>query len=161
MHIYIHACVGVHMHSCRRLFFICTVQSLCYMRVYHRCFLTPTCVCVGALEVGFFPTYSCLALVVGVGGYVLAGIEVGGLSHLNTHAPPHTHLHMHAHTHRHLDMENQRQYQRHKCIQKHTYKNTRHIHTHTQTYTLAYTHANTHTLTHTPVHTSTYTYTQA
>jgi len=54
IHIYIHARVGVHMHSCRRILFICTVQSLCYMRVYRRCFLTPACVCVGGLEVGFF-----------------------------------------------------------------------------------------------------------
>ena len=30
--------VGVHMHSSRRILFICTVQSLYYMRVYHRCF---------------------------------------------------------------------------------------------------------------------------
>ena len=49
IHIYIHACVGVHMNSCRRILFNCTVQSLCYMRVYHRCFLTPACVCVGGL----------------------------------------------------------------------------------------------------------------
>ena len=60
VHIYIHARVGVHMHSCRRILFICTVQSLCYMRVYHRCFLTPACVCVGGLEVSFFPACSWL-----------------------------------------------------------------------------------------------------
>jgi len=52
--IYIHARVGVHMHSCRRILFICTVQSLYYMRMYHRCFLTPACVCVGGFEGGFF-----------------------------------------------------------------------------------------------------------
>jgi len=40
IYIYIRARVGVHMHSCRRIVFICTVQSLYYMRVYHRCFLT-------------------------------------------------------------------------------------------------------------------------
>jgi len=47
--IYIYICVrvGVHMHSCRRILFFCTVQSLYYMRVYHRCFLTLACVCVG------------------------------------------------------------------------------------------------------------------
>ena len=50
---FIHARVGVHMHSCRRIVFICTFQSLYYMRVYHRCFLTPACVCVRGLEVGF------------------------------------------------------------------------------------------------------------
>jgi len=51
IYIYIHARVGVHMHLCRRILFICTVQSLYYMRVYHRCFLAPTSVCVGGLEV--------------------------------------------------------------------------------------------------------------
>ena len=65
------------MHWCRRILFICTVQSLCYMRVYHRCFLTPACVCGGGLVVVFFPAYSWLALVTGAGGYVLAGVEIG------------------------------------------------------------------------------------
>jgi len=50
------------------------------MRVYHRCFLTPACVCEGGLEVGVFPACSWLALVGGVGGNVLAGLEIGGLS---------------------------------------------------------------------------------
>ena len=36
---YIHARVGVHMHSYNCIWFICTVQSLYYMRVYHRCFV--------------------------------------------------------------------------------------------------------------------------
>ena len=58
IYIYIHARVGVRMHSCRRILFICTVQPLYYMRVYHRCFLTPACVGVGGLEVGFFLAYS-------------------------------------------------------------------------------------------------------
>jgi len=79
-YIQIHMRVGVHMHSCRRILFICTVQSLYYMRVYHRCFLTPACVCVGGLEVGFFPACSWLALVAGVGDYVLAWVEIGALS---------------------------------------------------------------------------------
>jgi len=73
IYIYIRARVGAHMHSCRRILFICTVQSLCYMRVYHRCFLTPACVSVGGLEVGFFSACSLLSLVAGVGGYVLVG----------------------------------------------------------------------------------------
>jgi len=68
------------MHSCRRILFICTVQSLYYMRVYHKCFLTLACVCVGGLEVGFVSACSWLALVTGVGGYVLAGVEIGVLS---------------------------------------------------------------------------------
>ena len=80
IYIYIHAHVGVHMHSCRRILFICTVQSLYYMRVYHRFFLTPTCVCVEGLEVGVFSACSRLALVAGVGGYVLAGVEIVGMS---------------------------------------------------------------------------------
>jgi len=54
IYIYIHVRVGVHMHFCRRILFICTVQSLYYMRVYHRCFLTPACVYVRGLEVGVF-----------------------------------------------------------------------------------------------------------
>ena len=80
IYIYTLARVGVHMHSCRRILFICTVQSLYYMRVYHRCFLTLACVWVGGLEVGFVSACSWLALVTGVGGYVLAGSEIGGLS---------------------------------------------------------------------------------
>ena len=80
IHIYIRARVGVNMRSCNRILFICTVQSLYYMRVYHRCFLTPACVCVGGLEVGFVSVCSWLALVTGVGGYVLAGVEIGVLS---------------------------------------------------------------------------------
>jgi len=80
IYIYVHARGGVHMHSCRRISFICTVQALYYMRVYHRCFLTPACVCGGGLEVGYVSACSWLALVTGVGGYVLVGVEIGGLS---------------------------------------------------------------------------------
>jgi len=80
IHINILARVGVHIDSCGRILFICTVQSLYYMSVYHRCFLTPACVCVGGLEVGFFPACSRLALVAGVGDYVLTGVEMGDLS---------------------------------------------------------------------------------
>ena len=49
----VRAHVDVRMHSCRHILFICTVQSLYYMRVYHRCFLTLACVCVRGLVVGF------------------------------------------------------------------------------------------------------------
>ena len=80
IYFYTRARVGVHMHSCRRNLFICTVQSLYYMRVSHRCFLTLACVCVGGLEVGFVSACSWLALVTGVGGYVLAGVQIGVLS---------------------------------------------------------------------------------
>ena len=76
----VRAHVDVRMRSCRRILFICTVQSLYYMRVYHRCFLTLACVSVGGLEVGFVSACSSLALVSGVGGCVLAGVEIGVLS---------------------------------------------------------------------------------
>ena len=68
--------VDVCMHSFRRILFICTVQSLYYMRVYHRFFLTLACMCVEGLEVGFVSAFSWLALVTGVGGCVLAGVEI-------------------------------------------------------------------------------------
>ena len=48
----VHAHVDVRIHSFRRVLFICTVQSLYYMRVYHRGFLTLACVWVGGLAVG-------------------------------------------------------------------------------------------------------------
>ena len=77
IYMYIHTRAGVHMHSHKRIVFICAVQSLYYMRVYHRC-LMHTCMCVqeGIGSGGF----QWLALVVGVGGYVLAGVEIGVLS---------------------------------------------------------------------------------
>ena len=80
IYIYIRARVGEHMHSCRRILFICTVQSLCCMRVYHSCFLSPASVGVRGLEVGVLTACSWFTLVSGVGGYVLAGVEIGGLS---------------------------------------------------------------------------------
>ena len=58
IYIYIRARVGVHLHSCRRILFICTVQSFYYMRVYHRCLLTIACVRGGGLEVGFVSAVS-------------------------------------------------------------------------------------------------------
>jgi len=58
IYIYIHTRVGVHMHSCRLILFICTVQSFYYMRVYHRCFITPACMCVKGLVVGVLPACS-------------------------------------------------------------------------------------------------------
>ena len=72
----VRAHVHVRMHSCGRILFICTVQSLYNMRVYHRCFLTLTCVSGGVLEVGFVSACSWLALV----GCVLADVEIGVLS---------------------------------------------------------------------------------
>ena len=38
--------------------------------------------CGGGLEVGFVSSCSWLALVTGVGGYVLAEIKIGDLSHI-------------------------------------------------------------------------------
>jgi len=80
IYIYTRALVGVHLHPRRRILFICTVQSLYYMCVYYRCFLTLACVCGGGLEVGFVSAFSWLAPVTGVGGYFLAGVEIGVLS---------------------------------------------------------------------------------
>jgi len=85
IYIYIRASVGVHMHWRRRILFICTVQSLYYMPVYHRCSLTLACVSVGGLEVGFVSACSWLELVTSVGGYVLAGVEIGVLSCIFLH----------------------------------------------------------------------------
>ena len=76
----VRAHVDVRMNLWRHILFICTVQSLYYVRVYHRCFLTLACVCVGGLEVGFVSACSWLAPVTGVAGYVLAGVEIGVLS---------------------------------------------------------------------------------
>jgi len=64
----------VWVYICTRVgafFSFCTVQSLYYMRVYHRCFL---------LEAGVVSACSWWALVTGVGGYVLVGVEIGVLS---------------------------------------------------------------------------------
>ena len=83
IYIYIRARVGVHMHSCRRILIICTVQSLYYMRVYHWCFLTLACVCVGGLEVGFVSACSWFALVTGVGGYVFRGRDRGSVLYIS------------------------------------------------------------------------------
>jgi len=42
------------MHSCMLFVFICNVQSLYYMRVCHRCFVTPACVGRRGLEAGSY-----------------------------------------------------------------------------------------------------------
>jgi len=55
--------------------------SLLHARV-SKVFLNTACVCGGGLEVGFVSACSWLALVTGVGGYVLAGVEIGGLSYI-------------------------------------------------------------------------------
>ena len=80
MYVWPYSPQGVHMHSCMRILFIYNVQSLHYMRVYYTCFLTPACVGGRGLEVGPFSACLWLVLVPGVGGYVLAGAEIGNLS---------------------------------------------------------------------------------
>jgi len=79
IYIYIHARVGVHMHSCRRILFICTVQSLVQSLTTARVsqVFLHTCmrVCGGIGSGG-----SWLALVAGVEGYVLVVVEIGVLS---------------------------------------------------------------------------------
>ena len=58
IHLYTRACGCTYalVHSCRRILFICTVQSLYYMCVYDKCFPTPACVCGRGLEMGGFPS---------------------------------------------------------------------------------------------------------
>ena len=53
IYIYIRARVGVHIHSCRRILFICTVQSLYYMRVRVSQVFLNTCIRVcGGIGIG-------------------------------------------------------------------------------------------------------------
>ena len=80
IYIDIRARVGVNIHSCRCIFFMCTVQSLYYMRVYHRCFLIPECVFGRGIGSGF-----CFSLLMVSACYwrerlYLAGVEIEVLS---------------------------------------------------------------------------------
>ena len=59
-----------------RIFFF-TAQSVHYMRAYHWCFLTPACVGRRGVEAGSSSACPWLALLAGVGSYVLAGVEIG------------------------------------------------------------------------------------
>ena len=91
---YMYICMSVYMYAYTFIYtrvwvYICTrvgafclylLSNLYYMRVYHKCFLALACVCGGGLEVVFVSARSWLALVTGVGGYVLAGVEIGVLS---------------------------------------------------------------------------------
>ena len=73
MYMCVHVCVYRCMCVCMYMYI--------YMSVYmYAVFRTLACVCVGGLEVGFVSACSWLALVTGVRGYVLAGVEIGGLS---------------------------------------------------------------------------------
>jgi len=93
---YMYICVSVYMYACtyictRVWVYICTREGtfclfvlsnpsttcVCITEVLS----TPACVCCGELEVRFFfKSCSCLALVVGLGVYVLTGVEIGALS---------------------------------------------------------------------------------
>ena len=81
IYIYVHTRVGVHMHSCRRfLFFLFCPISLLHVRV-SQVFLNACMRACEGIRSGFCcPACSWLALVAGVGGYVLAGIEIRVLS---------------------------------------------------------------------------------
>jgi len=82
--------VCIYIYNARMWVYICTrVGAFCLFVLSNlsttcACitgvFLTLACVCVGGLEVGFVSACSWLALGTGVGGYVLAGVEIGGLS---------------------------------------------------------------------------------
>jgi len=76
--IYMHVWVYIYTRVGAFCLFVLSNLSTTSMRVNHRCYLTPTCVCVGGLEVGFVSACSWLALVADVAGYVLAGVEIGG-----------------------------------------------------------------------------------
>jgi len=92
---YMYTCMSVYMYAYTFIYahvwvYICThVGAFCLFVLSNlsttcACitgvFLTLACVCVGGLEVGFVSACSWLALGTGVGGYVLAGVEIGGLS---------------------------------------------------------------------------------
>jgi len=78
--IYIRARVGVHMHSCRRILFIfyCPI-SLLHARVSQVFLNTCMRVC-GGIGSGVCFSLFMVSAVTGVGGYVLAGVEIGILS---------------------------------------------------------------------------------
>jgi len=97
VYVFIHMCMSVYMYSytfiyARVCVYICTrVGAFCLFVLSNfsvharvsQVFLntrSPACVCVGGLEVGFVSACSWFALVTGVGGYVLTGVEIGGLS---------------------------------------------------------------------------------
>jgi len=79
IHLYVRACGCTYALVKVHLFYLYCPISLLHARV-SQVFLNTACVCAGGLEVGFFSACSWLALVTGVGGYVLAGVEIGVLS---------------------------------------------------------------------------------
>ena len=83
VYVYAYTCIYTHVwvYICTRVGAFClfVLSNLSTTRVYITGVL-PACVCGRGLEVGGCPAGSWLALVAGVGGYVLAGVEIGGLS---------------------------------------------------------------------------------
>jgi len=92
---YMYICMSVYMYAytfiyARVCVYLCTrVGAFCLFVLSNlsttcACItgvsLTLACVYVGRLEVGFVSACSWLALVTSVGGYVLAGLEIGVLS---------------------------------------------------------------------------------
>ena len=89
----VYVCISVYMCACAFVcacmwMYVCTrVRTFCLFVLSNlsttcACItgLTLACVCVGGLEVGFVSACSWLALVSGIGGYVLAGVEIGVVS---------------------------------------------------------------------------------
>ena len=90
VYVYMYVCVHVCCTSIytRVWVYICTrVGAYCLFvlsNLFTTCacisLLTPVCMCVGGLDVGFFPACSWLVVVAGVGGYALTEVEIGVLS---------------------------------------------------------------------------------
>jgi len=70
-----YACICACAYVC-----VCMYVSLCICMHIH--VYAQPCECTYALVQGGFPACSWLALVAGVGGYVLTGVEIGGLSYI-------------------------------------------------------------------------------
>ena len=88
VYVYVYVCICIHTHlythtcGCTyALVWAHFVNLYCLISLLHarvsQVFLntrSPACVCVGGLEVGVVSACSLLALVAGVGGYVLTGV---------------------------------------------------------------------------------------
>ena len=82
MHAYVYGCVCASMTLFGFVYVYCPIPLLhaCISQVFfehlHACV-------VGDWKWGGFPACSWLALVVGMGDYVLTGVEIGGLLHIS------------------------------------------------------------------------------
>ena len=74
---FIYACVWVYICTRVGAFYLYCSIALLHARV-SQVFLNTCMPVCGGIGSGFFPACSWLALVAGVGGYVLAGVEKGG-----------------------------------------------------------------------------------